>query len=116
MRVIRPTIDAWENRHEEQTEAVRARNVSFVYFVKSGAYVKIGVTRDFSKRLRHLQNGNPKPLKCLCLVDGSQKMEKALHAKFAKERALNEWFRLTPEIATLIDQLSAGATLKDLMG
>jgi len=51
-----PDLPAWMNyQSDDQSDADPA---GFIYFVRSGSYVKIGFTTDFNKRLRHLQSGN----------------------------------------------------------
>lgn len=66
-----------------------------IYFIQSGAFVKIGFCeRDPIRRLEKLQIGNPIKLVLLALLVGSREDEAAWHLRFDKHRVRGEWFKL----------------------
>ena len=82
-----------------------ARQSSFVYFVRSGNLIKIGVARNVRKRLDGLQCGNPELLSLLALQPGDQNLERRLHKQFAADRVRGEWFNFSPAIKSYIEGL-----------
>lgn len=75
----------------------------FVYFVKSGHFVKIGTSKNFISRLSELQVGNPEKLKILGRIFGDRTTEKKLHKRFAKHHHRGEWFRLEGDLLKAMD-------------
>lgn len=75
-----------------------------VYFIRGGAFIKIGKTRDLNARLPGIQTSYPEPLEVLLAIGGGRNLEKALHQKFASLRAEGEWFRAEPNLLTYIDE------------
>lgn len=61
-------------------------------------YGKIGFSTNPQARVAELQTGNPRPLKLLYYMEGTEADERALHAKYAHLNVLQEWFRITKEI------------------
>src|SRR5579885_2831915 len=87
-----------------------------VYLIRSGAYVKIGVTDDLAKRIYGLEGANPHELVVLATIQASSDytVERKLHLLFAKHRHRREWFHYAPEIAQFVEALRAdGVTLSD---
>ncbi|MEU3363876.1 MarR family transcriptional regulator [Streptomyces pseudogriseolus] len=74
----------------------RPRRISrrWVYVIGSPVVrpVKIGVSDDPEARLDDLQTGSPVPLVLLWQVHGGQRLEIALHERFAAVRTHGEWF------------------------
>lgn len=74
----------------------RPRRISrrWVYVIGSPVVrpVKIGVSDDPEARLDDLQTGSPVPLVLLWQVHGGQRLEAALHERFAAVRTHGEWF------------------------
>jgi hypothetical protein len=80
---------------------------SFLYFITDGEYTKIGVTRNIKTRLRSLQIGNARFLKCVYSVEleNFSKAENILHSQFQSKRVIGEWFNLTIEDIELAKSL-----------
>ena len=74
--------------------------------------VKIGKTSgNLYYRQRHIQTGCPDPITLLGIIrckDKSemQRTEKGLHRQFEKHRTIGEWFRISSEITTYINQFT----------
>lgn len=69
----------------------------FIYIVSDGKYCKIGKTNDMKKRLKNLQNGNPKKLDVIALYSFANEettffIETKIHHKLKNYNVLNEWF------------------------
>lgn len=77
--------------------------MSFVYFIKVGAYVKVGFSYRPEQRMQSILSKNlicPDDLdrqatrQLLASLDGCiMKDERRMHARLAKHRAEGEWFR-----------------------
>jgi hypothetical protein len=69
--------------------------------------VKIGRSGDIRTRLRALQTGSPYELKLMGWIesDNDQRLESALHERYARHLAHLEWFTLHPE--QVLDELKA---------
>lgn len=96
----------------------------YVYAIRCGPYVKIGLTRDLRARMATL--ALPKdpttkpadlpigtqPLELLGYLEGDRQIEKAFHEAFRPERAAGEWFyateRITAWAATLLQSIPDG--------
>lgn len=61
-------------------------------------YGKIGYSTNPEKRLAELQTGNPRKLILLYSMKGTEADERRLHAKYAPQNVLQEWFRITKEL------------------
>lgn len=72
----------------------------FVYLIveKGGRYGKIGYSVNPQKRIAEVQTGNPRPLKLFGTIPGTEETERALHAKYIKDNALQEWFVLSDRL------------------
>ena len=69
----------------------------FLYFIKAGKFVKIGVAKDISRRIKELQTGNPHELQLIHAEWFTDKYaaldaEKKLHAHFRDIQTVGEWF------------------------
>lgn len=75
-----------------------------IYFVQSehGGEIKIGRADDVAKRLVGLQTSRPDKLVLLAAATGTVQQERALHERFAAQRAKGEWFWPSTELMTLI--------------
>lgn len=74
----------------------RFRARGYVYFVQAEAngLIKIGTTSNHpDKRLAELRTVSPVPLIPLGIVAGNERVERAMHLRFAHHRAHGEWFR-----------------------
>lgn len=59
---------------------------SYVYFVQSGEFVKIGVSRCVRDRVETLESASPLDLRVLLLVPGDVQLERHLHRCFWRSR------------------------------
>lgn len=78
-----------------------------VYFVQEGGTgaIKIGTSKQLSKRLAELARILPYSLELLATVDGGREVEWALHNRFDHARIQREWFRPVPALLTYIKSL-----------
>jgi hypothetical protein len=58
---------------------------------------KIGITKDFSQRLRSLQTGNPYIIEIYNFypIKTSRQIESLLHKRYQHRKLAGEWFQLT---------------------
>ena len=83
---------------------------SVVYFLHEPELdrIKIGRSENRKKRLSDLATGNSQELKLLATFPGARPEERELHDRFRKDRIRGEWFRSTPELLALIEDVNAG--------
>lgn len=71
----------------------------FVYlgYDRHGLF-KIGMTENFKKRLKQIQNMNPNFM-YFCVIDAENPAvaEMSLHTTFRKQRCIGEWFELSAQ-------------------
>lgn len=91
----------WNARRRKSTDAR-----GWVYFVRSGEHIKIGVTNDWERRLLALRAGSPLLIELLALVRGGREFEAECHQRFAHYRSHYEWFHVCDEILQFAAQLS----------
>jgi len=92
----------------------RGRGPYYIYFLKSGKYVKIGLSASIEKRITDLQTGNPVELELLCkYVVNSKYAESRLHQKFREDHTLNEWFYLSENIKNYIEEILKNERMKN---
>lgn len=70
----------------------------YIYFIKAGKYLKIGMSDDPEKRLTQLQTGSPLELVLSDKVkvrseSEAKAVESAMHIHFRDNRIKGEWFR-----------------------
>lgn len=75
--------------------AQRQHKIGFVYCITDGTAVKIGYSLKPEARVAELQTGNPRRLRLLASMIGTELTEKALHVKYLRHNVLQEWFRPT---------------------
>lgn len=73
-----------------------------VYFIQMENKIKIGSSFDTNRRLFELQITSASKLTLLGEIDGSVKVEKALHSRFAHLREEGEWFRAENELKEFV--------------
>lgn len=73
-----------------------------LYFIRSGNYVKIGVSARPWERLAEFQTANPEPLEMLAVGPGDYGFESELHRLFGEHRGVGEWFRGTERIMDVV--------------
>ena len=75
---------------------------SFIYFVCSGEFVKIGWSENWRARLANMQTSNPDPIKVLLILARPKSFEAELHERFAAHAHRGEWFKTHPDIVSFI--------------
>ena len=83
-----------------------------LYFIRSGQYVKIGVSANPWQRLAEFQTANPEPLEMLAVGPGDYGFEAELHRLFGEHRGVGEWFRDNGRIRAVVGFMRA--TFPDL--
>lgn len=84
-----------------------------VYFIQRGddGPFKIGWSKAVRSRLAALQTASPERLHLRLVVGGQPADELRLHAWFAKERLVGEWFRPDGEVGEFVASAQARANL-----
>lgn len=86
---------------------------SFVYFIRSGDFIKIGWSKTPELRADQIRRGGHALLPTAGLAEdpvllayspGSRKDEAALHQRFYETNDQGEWFRRSPELDELIEE------------
>jgi hypothetical protein len=88
----------------------------YVYFLRSTCSegrIKIGCSYKPASRLTALGAWSPYELELIAVAPGGFDTERALHAYFAADRLHREWFRSSPELLFVIDQMSKGKPLSE---
>jgi hypothetical protein len=77
-----------------------------IYFIQQGenGAIKIGYSTDPEKRLRTLRTASPYPLQMRLVIEGSKKLEKELHDKFADCQLDGEWFEATDVLLRFMEE------------
>jgi hypothetical protein len=96
-------------RPSAKEAAALRRRPPFVYFIRSGPFIKIGTTRNLRHRLNNIQTSHPTPLSLAGSVAGDARLERELHRRFAPLRVNGEWFREVDELAVYVANLKTGA-------
>lgn len=80
-----------------------------VYFIKSEeGHVKIGCSVRPEDRLLATTEWMPSKVWIEATLPGSYRIEGLLHKKFAADRISGEWFRASPRLLAMIDDVKAG--------
>jgi len=90
-----------------------------IYFVQARGtlHIKIGYALDSPEnRIAVLQTGCPLELVLLATLNGDQSVERDIHAHFAADRGVGEWFILTPEMLRFIIEARALELQDDIGG
>lgn len=77
---------------EQRPKKPKETEAGCVYFLQgdNGGPIKIGYSKDVSKRIKELQTGFPARLTVLALMPGSRTTEAELHRKFKVHRLQGE--------------------------
>ena len=86
-------------------------DVSYVYFIADGEFVKIGKANDVNQRKLSLETGNPRDLVILGTIScdsevESYSLEKKLHHHFEPWNHRGEWFIIGPQILDFISAIN----------
>ena len=78
-----------------------------IYFIQRGSDgpVKVGRAFDVKRRLRALQTSSPEPLRLLLAISGGAAREAEIHAALAASHLSGEWYRPTPQLFHLIENV-----------
>lgn len=95
------TLDSIE---ETRTTPAPKRNPPMVYLIRSGKFIKIGMTTDIRRRIETLQIGNPIKLVLVGLIPGGTRAERHFQDRFGEGLHRGEWFKITPDLKAFIDQ------------
>lgn len=82
----------------------RKRVLGTVYFLRTGAMVKIGFSRNPIGRIRSLRTAIPGQADLLLTLKGARSTERALHRRFRAQREHGEWFRYEPPLLDFIER------------
>lgn len=88
-----------------RTFTLMTKPTNMIYFITDGNNVKIGVSRDISKRMKTLQAYSANRLSLIASCFGGFDLESSLHKKFSHLRIKGEWFFLTPELKDFSERL-----------
>lgn len=77
--------------------------MSFVYFIRSGEFVKIGLSRQPDRRRAEMDAYCPIRPQLVATLEGSRFLEHRIHFLLRHLHVRREWFRWAPEIALLIE-------------
>lgn len=78
-----------------------------MYFIKSGQWIKVGVSANPWQRLTEFQTANPELLEMLAVGPGDYGFESELHRLFGEHRGVGEWFRDNERIRAVVDFMRA---------
>ncbi len=85
-----------------------------IYFIQQGktGAIKIGYTKNsITKRIVALQSASPHKLNLLCILEGTEKQERALHNLFSPYKLQGEWFESHPTIMMFLFNLIFDKTI-----
>jgi hypothetical protein len=69
-----------------------------VYFIQSGAFIKIGYTADVPTRLSAIKASSPLEITLIGTVAGTFELEAQLHERFKADHHRGEWFHATADV------------------
>lgn len=98
-------------RKKSRREPYGVKHQSSLYFMRRGADgpIKIGVSAVLRHRAWQLSMGCGEQIEILAVMPGLAKLEKVIHAEFAEDRLLGEWFTPSDRLFARIEELKAGA-------
>lgn len=64
----------------------------YVYLITDGTAVKVGYSVKPAARVSELQTGNPRKLRLLAAMKGTEEDEAAIHQRFMDHNIILEWF------------------------
>jgi len=86
-------------------ETKQAEELTSVYFVRVGDFIKIGFASNPQSRILELSNGCPYEFKLLATITGDKTDERKLHRRFESLRHRGEWFRFESPLKEYIQSL-----------
>ena len=102
---------AWKSNRGTRGSQRKDVDVSYVYFIADGEFVKIGKANDVNQRKLSLETGNPRDLITLGTIScnsesESYSLEKKLHHHFEPWHHRGEWFVVGPQILDFISTIN----------
>lgn len=97
----KPTLDHPETYH--WNNQLHEKSDDHLYFITNGDGLKIGRSKNPSKRLKELQTGSASKLEILCVIKNKGFLEKTLHRCFNDIKLHGEWFSNAVRIAKFIN-------------
>lgn len=85
---------------------------TFIYFLRTGNFVKIGHSRQWKQRMAHMQIGSPHVIVPLLVLIDREATERTLHSRFRRDHYRGEWFHLSPAIGRYIKENLQHCTAK----
>ena len=110
---LRDPQNAWM---KSQIEDAKRFPHHHIYFVRCGAFVKIGHSGSVAFRMKTMRTGNPYELELLALLRGHEETERALHEMFRRQHHRDEWFKLTKPIKEFVDAYCSKDGLNFVLG
>lgn len=86
------------------TNPAVARGRTFIYFVRSGEFIKIGQSKQWKKRIEQMQVGSPHTIITLLVLVAEPSLEGKLHNWFRADHFRGEWFHSGPAILAYIKE------------
>jgi hypothetical protein len=77
---------------------------TFIYFVRSGEFIKIGQSKRWKERVMNMQVGSPHTIIVLLVLVAEPSMEGKLHNWFRTDHYRGEWFHSGPAILAYIKE------------
>lgn len=77
---------------------------TFIYFLRSGEFVKIGQSLQWRGRMATMQIGSPYTIVPLLVLIDKPALEKKLHKRFRSDHFRGEWFHLGPAVTSFIKE------------
>lgn len=90
---------------ENQTFKNRLYKNKYLYFIKCGDAVKIGVSSDPESRMKILATGSPGELKLLAIIPNMGNLESSCHRRLSHLHLCGEWYLYNYETETMIKEL-----------
>jgi hypothetical protein len=103
---VTPKTDAWE---DVRFWLARLDDPCFVYVIRAGGPIKVGVAKDVAARLATLQTGNPYRFDLLAVLPGAHDLEWQLHRRIESDRLEGEWFD-GPQVPAFLEFVAELAT------
>jgi len=75
-----------------------------VYVIRSGAFAKVGYSRDPESRLRQIRIHAPEPAWLAAVFPGGRDLEFRLHHYLREHHVHDEWFNWCDKLAALIER------------
>ncbi len=83
---------------------VPVKSRTFVYFVRSGEFIKIGQSKTWKARVMNMQVGSPHTIIVLLVLMADTGLEARLHTQFRNDHFRGEWFHSGPAILAYIKE------------